>query len=100
MFGDMMGKLREAQEKLEKSKEKLDAINVEGRAKGVFVEATASKKIKNISIDDDAMNLEKEALEQAIAEAVNNAMDEATKLAEAEMQDTAKGILPNIPGLF
>jgi DNA-binding protein YbaB len=100
MFGDMMGKLREAQEKMEESKKRLDSIQVEGKAEGVIVLATAGKEIKSVDLSEDLLAKGKEETEKALMMALNDAMQQAAKVADAEMQDTAKGLLPNIPGLF
>jgi DNA-binding protein YbaB len=100
MFGDMMGKLREAQEKMEESKKRLDNIQVEGKSEGVLVIATAAKEIKSVDLSEDLLAKGKEETEKALMQALNDAMQQAAKVSEAEMQDTAKGLLPNIPGLF
>jgi hypothetical protein len=50
MFGNMMGKLQEAQQKMEDVKGKLDQIIVVGEAQGVKVSINANKVVTNIDI--------------------------------------------------
>ena len=103
MFGDlsgMMGKLKEAQRKIEETKVRLNTVLVDGEAgNGVIkVTVTANREIRSINISDDLMN-EKEALEDYLIIALNKALEKATAINEAEMAAAAKGGLPNIPGM-
>jgi len=103
MFGDlsgMMGKLKEAQQKIEETKKRLDTVFVEGiSANGkIKVTSSANREIKSINIADDLFN-EKEALEDYLIIALNNALEKANKINESEMAAAAKGGLPDIPGL-
>ncbi|MBI9034659.1 MAG: YbaB/EbfC family nucleoid-associated protein [Bacteroidales bacterium] len=103
MIGDLLGKLKDVQANMEASKQKLEEIIVQGQSEGgmVKVSCTANKRVIEIIIDpkivaqNDAVNLQ-----QLVMTAVNNAMNEASKIAESEMKNTAKGMMPNIPGLF
>jgi DNA-binding YbaB/EbfC family protein len=103
MFEDlsgMMDKLKEAQRKIEETKVRLNTVLVDGEAgNGVIkVTVTANREIRNISISDDLMN-EKEALEDYLIIALNNALEKANAINEAEMAAAAKDGLPNIPGM-
>lgn len=96
MFGDMMGKLQEMQQKTEEIKKRLDNINVEGDAENGRVTAvcTANRKIVSIHISEELKNSDKEELEDLVILAVNRALEKAEKIAEAEMAGAAKGMLP------
>ncbi len=103
MIGDLLGKLKDVQENMEASKMKLDAITVFGEAEGekVKVSCTANKQITEIIIKPEVVAQNNtEYIQELVLTAVNQAMDEASKIAEAEMKNTAKGMMPNIPGLF
>ena len=100
MFGDTMGKLQEAQQKMEDVKTKLDTITVIGEAQGVKVVVNGNKVVTNVDIPqmiiDDA---DKEQLEDLLLLALNRGLESADKVAQAEGASVMKGVLPNIPGL-
>jgi len=103
MFGDlseMMGKLKEAQQKIEETKKRLNTVIVEGVSSNgkIKVTANANREIKSIDIADDLIK-EKEALEDYLIIALNNTLEKANKINEAEMAAAAKDGLPDIPGL-
>ncbi len=103
MFGDlsgMMDKLKEAQQKIEETKTRLNTVLVDGESGGgkVKVTVTANREIRSIAIDDTLYN-EKDALEDYLIIALNNALNKANEINEAEMATAAKGGLPDIPGL-
>jgi len=99
MFGDMMGKLQEAQQKMEDVKNKLDTITVVGEAQGVKVVINGNKVVTNVDIPqmiiDDS---DKEQLEDLLLLALNRGLESADKVAQAEGASAMKGMLPNIPG--
>lgn len=103
MFGDlsgMMKKLTEAKQKVETTKKRLDAIYVDGSSNSgaVKVTVTANKQVKSIAIVD-ALLQDKEALEDYLILALNEALDKAGKISETELAAAAKDGLPNIPGV-
>ena len=102
MFGDMMGKLQEMQQKMEESKKKLDSITLEAEAGGgaVKVTITGNREIKNISISEELHKGDKEELEEVLAVAVNRALAEANNVHESEMRNSASGLFPGMPGMF
>ena len=51
-----------------------------------------------LAIDDELLN-EKEALEDYLILALNDALEKANQINEAEMAAAAKGGLPDIPGM-
>ena len=103
MFGDlqgMMGKLKETQQKIEETKKRLDTVMVEGTSNqgNVKVTVTANRAVKNIVIDNNLLQ-DKEALEDYLIIALNDALKKANDINDAEMAAAAKDGMPNIPGL-
>ena len=103
MFGDMMGmmsKLKEAQQKVEDTKKRLDTvlINEQSSDNLLKVELTANRTIKKIEIDDSLLE-DKEQLEDYLILTLNKAIKKATEINEAEIGAVAKEGMPNIPGL-
>ena len=100
MFGDMMGKLQEAQQKMEDVKAKLDGITVVGSAQGVKVTVNGNKVVTNVEIPqmiiDDG---DKEDIEELFLLAVNRGLESADKVSQAEGASAMQGDLPNIPGM-
>jgi len=103
MLGDlqgMMAKLKEAQAKVEETKERLNTVMVDGDSGNgsVVVTITANREVKNIAIDDELLE-DKEALEDYLIIALNKAIVKANNINESEMAAAAKGGLPDIPGM-
>lgn len=98
---EILGKLKEVQAEMEKTRSKLDEITVTAEAGGgmVKVTANANRKVLKIDVDPELVNVEeKEMMEDLITAAINKAMDEAEKVAREEVNKASSGILPNIPG--
>ena len=103
MFGDMMGminKLKEAQEKVEQTKKRLDTVLIdEQSADGLLkVTITANREVKNISVDEQLLD-DKEQLEDYLVLTMNKAIKKATDINEAEIGSAAKDGMPDIPGM-
>lgn len=103
MFGDMMnmmGKLKEAQKKVEETKKRLDTVLVDETSNDnkLKVTLTANRTIKSIVIDD-ALLEDKEELEDYLILTLNKAIEKATGINEAELAAVAKEGMPNIPGM-
>ena len=103
MFGDlqnMMGKLKETQQKIEETKKRLDTVLVEGTSNQgkIKVTVTANRAVKNIAIDDSLLT-DKEELEDYLILALNDALQKANDINDDEMAAAAKDGMPNIPGL-
>ena len=103
MFGDlmgMMGKLKETQEKVKATKERLHSVTLseESPDKLVSVTITANRTIKSIDIDSSLLK-DKEQLEDYLILILNKAIESATKVQETELAAVAKEGMPNIPGL-
>lgn len=103
MFGDMMGmmnKLKESQQKVEATKERLNSVLIDEKSNDglLNVTLTANRTIKNISISDELL-ADKEQLEDYLILTLNKAIEKATNINEAELAAAAKDGLPNIPGM-
>jgi len=100
MFGDLMGKLKETQEKIETTKKRLDTVWVDEKSQDglIQVTVTANREIKSIHIDE-ALLEDKEQLEDYLILTLNKAIQKATAINEAELAAVAKEGMPNIPGL-
>lgn len=103
MFGDlsgMMNKLKEAQQKVEETKTRLNTVLVVETSadKKIKVTLTANREIKAISIDESLLT-DKEELEDYLILTLNKAIEKASKINENEMAIAAKSGMPNIPGM-
>jgi len=103
MFGDMMSmmnKLKEAQKKVEETKERLHSVLLDEASNDnkLKVTITANRTIKSIDIDEELLS-DKEILEDYLILTLNKAIERATAVNEAELAAVAKEGMPNIPGL-
>ncbi|WP_430468297.1 YbaB/EbfC family nucleoid-associated protein [Winogradskyella ouciana] len=103
MFGDMMGmmsKLKEAQKKVEETKERLHTVLIDeiSNDEKLKVTITANRTLKSISIDDELLQ-DKEMLEDYLILTLNKAIEKATEVHENEIAAVAKEGMPNIPGM-
>jgi len=103
MFGDisgMMQKMKDAQQKVEATKKRLNTVLVDGQASNgaIKVTVTANREVKSIQIVD-ALLQDKEELEDYLIIALNDAISKASKINEVELAAAAKDGMPNIPGL-
>ncbi len=98
MFGDMskmMGQLQNAQKHVEEAKERLNSIFVDGSSGSglVHVTVTANREIKKIDLNPAVLE-DKEAVEDYLILALNDALKKADKINEQEMAAAAKKGLP------
>ncbi len=103
MFGDMMGmmgKLKEAQQKIADTKERLNTVLIDESSSDnlLKVTLTANREIKNISVADELLE-DKEQLEDYLVLTLNKAIQRATVINEQELAAVAKDGMPNIPGM-
>jgi DNA-binding YbaB/EbfC family protein len=98
MFGNMMERMQEMQQKTEDAKRRLDNITVTGEAPAgaVVVEMTGNKKVKNVSISVDLTQTDQEELEDLLVIAFNKALENAENVFDAEMKTVAMGMLPGM----
>ena len=96
----MMGKLKEAQQKVEETKKRLDTVlvNEESNDRLLNVTLTANRKIKSITVDETLLE-DKEQLEDYLILVLNKAIEKATNINETELAAVAKEGLPSIPGM-
>ena len=103
MFGDMMGmmgKLKETQEKVKATKQRLNNVFIEESSPEdlMKVTITANREIKSIELED-ALLADKEKLEDYLVITLNKAIEKATNVNETELAAVAKEGMPNIPGM-
>jgi nucleoid-associated protein EbfC len=103
MFGDlmgMMGKLKETQQKIEETKERLNTIYIDEQShdEALKVTVTANGYLKAITVSE-SMTSDPEQLEDYLVLVINNALKKAKQIQEAELSAVAKEGMPSIPGL-
>lgn len=98
---DMMGKLKETQQKMEATKSRFDAVYIDEKSLdgNIAVSVTANQSIKSIDISPELLN-DKEQLEDYLILTLNKALARARQIQEQEIAAVAKEAMPNIPGLF
>ena len=96
----MMGKLKEAQERVKQTKERLNTITLrEASSDGLLsITLTANKTIKAVEIDDSLLE-DKEQLEDYLILTLNKAIEKANAIQEQELGAVAKEGMPDIPGM-
>lgn len=100
MFGDMMNKLKEAQQKVEETKKRLDTVLIDESSNDnkIKVTVTGNREIKAISVDESLLN-DTEELEDYLILTLNKAIAKASEINENELAIAAKSGMPNIPGM-
>ncbi|WP_282018636.1 YbaB/EbfC family nucleoid-associated protein [Salegentibacter mishustinae] len=103
MFGDMMGmmnKIKETQQKVEETKERLKTVSIEEKSSHglLSVTITATREIKNINVADELLE-DKEQLEDYLVLTLNKAIAKASDINEKELAAVAKDGMPDIPGM-
>ncbi|MFT5230305.1 MAG: DNA-binding YbaB/EbfC family protein [Planctomycetota bacterium] len=103
MLGDlmgMMGKLKETQEKVEATKQRLNTVLIDEQSNDSLLKITltANRELKEIKIDD-ALLEDKEQLEDYLILTLNKAIKKASDVNDAELAAVAKDGMPNIPGM-
>jgi len=101
----MMKQVQKMQAEMERVQNELENKTVTEESGGGMVKATANGKkgIVSIEIDNEIIESgDKEMIEDLVVAAVNKALDAAGRMAEEEMANVTKGMIPpglNIPGL-
>jgi hypothetical protein len=100
MFGDMMAKLKETQEKVEATKNRMDTVLIDEQSSDSLLSltVTASREIKKINIADELLE-DKEQLEDYLILVLNKALKKAEGIYDAEVAAVAKDGMPNLPGM-
>lgn len=96
----MMGKLKEAQQKVEETKKRLDTVLVDEQSNDglLKVTLTANRKIKSIIVDETLLE-DKEQLEDYLILVLNKAIEKASNINETELAAVAREGMPSIPGM-
>ncbi len=96
----MMCKLKETQEKVQSTKERLNTVSLEeSSSDGLLkVHITANRELKSLNIDEQLLE-DKEQLEDYLLLTINKAIRRATELSEQELAAVAREGMPNIPGM-
>jgi DNA-binding protein YbaB len=96
----MMKKLKETQDKVEATKQRLNTVLIDEAShdQKLKVTLTANRTIKSITMDDDLLH-DKDILEDYLVLTLNKAIERATVVNETEIAAVAKDGMPNIPGL-
>ena len=103
MFGDlsgMMDKLKQAQQKVEETKQRLNTVLIDENSSDnkIKVTVTANREIKAINIDESLLQ-DTEELEDYLILTLNKALHRAGAINEQEMAAAAKDGMPSIPGM-
>lgn len=102
-LGELGGLLKQAQQMqrdLDRAREQLAALSVEGSSGGgaVRVVVTGDRKVTKVEISDEALaQSDKEMLEDLILAAVRDGIEKASKLAEEALGKITGGL--NLPGI-
>ncbi len=93
-LGDMMKQIQQAGEKMQDVQKQLEKIVAHGEAGGGMVKVTASgkQKVLSLTIDPDIMD-DAEMVQDLVLAAVNNALDEAGRLAQEEISKVTGGMM-------
>ena len=96
----MMGKMQEAQKKIEDAKNRMDSVLIDEQSSDglLKITITANRKLQAVVIGD-ALLEDKEQLEDYLILVMNKAIEKATAINEAELAAAAKVDLPVIPGM-
>ena len=101
-FGELGSLLKQAQQMqrdLDKVREELRNITVEGSAQGVRVLVAGDRQISKVEISDELMaSGDRSVIEDLLLIALKDGVTKASKLAEEKMGKVTGGV--NLPGLF
>ena len=91
---NILKKAQELQNQMEKAKQELNKIEIEGQSGGGMITAKVNghKELINLNIDPDVLNEDKEMVEDLIVAAVNQAIQNAGKAAEEKMNSITGGM--------
>lgn len=96
----MMGKLKEAREKVEATKKRLDSVTLKEDSQDGMLEVllSANREIREIRIDDTLLQ-DKEQLTDYLVITLNKALKKAGEVHDAELSAVAREGMPDLPGL-
>jgi nucleoid-associated protein EbfC len=92
----MFDKLREMQSKMDEMKKRLNDVHVNASSDDgkIRVVANANRKIVDIKLSYSQEEIDVEELEDKLYIVINQALENAEKVNEAEMQGAARDLLP------
>lgn len=99
-MAELFKQTQKMQEEVKRIQDELEDKTVEGASGGGVVTVTANgkQKILSVKIDPEVIDADdSEMLEDLIAAAVNQALENSQELANNEMQKVAGGLLGNMP---
>lgn len=96
MIGDLFGKLKDMQQKVDEVKSQLDTVSVAGESPDgrVKVIATGNREIKSIKIDDDLRRDDPDELEDLLIIAINKTLKKAEDAHNAAVSEATDDLLP------
>lgn len=96
----MMGKLKEARERVKATKERLDSVSIKESSSDNLLDVvvTANREIREIRIDDSLFE-DKDQLTDYLVITLNKALTKAGEVHDAELSAVAKEGMPDIPGM-
>lgn len=99
-IGNMMKQAQKMQENMQKAQEELADMEITGKAGGGMVSVVMNGRhdVKRVNIDDSLLEEDKDMLEDLIAAAVNDAVQQVEKTSQEKMSGMMGGMqLP--PGM-
>ncbi len=99
---NLMGKVKEMQDKMREAQDNLSHLKATAEAGAGMVKATVNgkKQVLQIEIDKDLIKPEdREMMQDLIVAAINKAMEDIEEQSKEELKKATKDILPNIPGV-
>ena len=99
---NMMGKVKEVQERLRAAQNSLGNLKATAESGAGMVKATVNGKKKLVALDIDAAILKSEdkiIVQDLVIAAVNKAAEEVEIQSKEHLRKSTEGLLPNIPGL-
>lgn len=99
-LGNLMKQAQEMQANMQKAQEELASLEVTGESGGGLVKIvmTGRHDVKKVSIDDSLLNDDKDMLEDLVAAAVNNAVQNIEKVSKDKFSGLTGGL--NLPDGF
>ncbi|QBC45543.1 YbaB/EbfC family nucleoid-associated protein [Iodobacter fluviatilis] len=93
-MGNLMKQAQQMQENMEKAKNELATVEVEGQAGAGMVKVvmTCANVVKRVSLDDSLLSDDKDMLEDLIAAAFNDAVRKAETTSTAKMAGFTAGM--------
>lgn len=100
MFGNLMGKLQEVQQKAEEAKASLATARFEGSSADgrVMAIVDGNSRLIDIAIDPSCLTSSIEEIQACVKEAIAGAQHEASVAQAETMKNAAKSFLPGFPG--